>query len=68
MQWIERALTPLRDQLTDEDYERLLSGLSILIGWEAMVILRDVRGLDATREEDTLRWAATALVRAALNP
>ena len=68
VEWIETALAPLRDQVSPESYERLVSGLSVIIGWEAMVILRDVRGLDTTDEEDTLRWAATTLVRAALNP
>ena len=67
MAWIERALEPLRAQLSADGYERLLSALSIIVGWEAMVVLRDVRALAPAAEEDTLRWAATALVRAALD-
>jgi hypothetical protein len=31
-----------------------------------MIVLRDVRGLDATGEEEVLRWTATMLVEAAL--
>lgn len=65
-QWLEKAIAPLRGQITPEQYERLLSGLSIIVGWEAMVILRDIRDLDREREAQTLRWAATALVRAIL--
>ncbi len=66
--WIEQALTPLRPQLSDDQYDRLLSGLTVLIGWEAMVVLRDIRGADPDREQQTLRWAAAALLRAALDP
>lgn len=64
--WIENALEPAREQLGPERYDRLLSALTVIIGWEAMVVLRDVRDLTARQEEETLRWAATALVRAAL--
>ena len=43
-----------------------MSALSLILGWEAMVVLRDVRGLDATREAEVMRSASTALVEAAL--
>jgi AcrR family transcriptional regulator len=64
--WVERALAPVRDELSPERYERLVSALCVVLGWEAMVVLRDIRGLDADDEESTLRWAARALVQAAL--
>jgi hypothetical protein len=60
------VLEPLREQLTDEQYERLASALSVVLGWEAMIVLRDVRGLDGPDEERVLRWAARALVSAML--
>jgi AcrR family transcriptional regulator len=65
--WVERALAPVREQLAPERYERLVSALCVVLGWEAMVVLRDIRGLDAGDEEETLRWAARALVQAALD-
>jgi AcrR family transcriptional regulator len=65
--WVERALAPAREQLSPERYERLVSALCVVLGWEAMVVLRDIRGLDADDEEQTLRWAARALVQAALD-
>jgi hypothetical protein len=49
--WIENALGPARQQLDTERYERLVSALTIIIGWEAMIVLRDLRGLDAQREQ-----------------
>ncbi len=65
-EWIERALEPLRDRLDAEQFERLVSALALLIGWEAMIVLRDLRGLDATQETKTMIWAARALVNAML--
>jgi hypothetical protein len=32
-----------------------------------MIVLRDVRGLDAVQEEAALRWAARALVEAMIS-
>ena len=66
VEWIERAVEPLRDRVTADQYERLVSALSLVLGWEAMVVLRDVRGLDPTREEDVIRWASRVLVEATI--
>ena len=66
IEWIERALQPLRERLDDEQFERLVSALAILIGWEAMVVLRDIRGLDPDKETKTVTWAARTLVNAML--
>ena len=63
---IERALEPLRERLPRESFERLVSVLSILMGWEPLVALRDVRGVKQKRAEDLLAWAARALVERAL--
>lgn len=64
--WIERAVAPLRDRLTDAQFERLVSGLAMVISWEGMIVLRDSRGLAGDDERRVLRWAARALVDAAL--
>jgi hypothetical protein len=44
----------------------LTSALAIVVGWEAMLVLRDLRGLDQREEEEVSSWAARALVWAAL--
>ena len=67
VEWIERAVEPLKDRVTAQQYERLVSALSLVLGWEAMVVLRDVRGLDAKREEEVVRWAARVLVEATVS-
>jgi AcrR family transcriptional regulator len=67
VEWIERALEPLRDRLSPEQFDRLASALALVVGWEAMTVLRDVRGLDADQEAAVLTWAARALVDAMLD-
>jgi AcrR family transcriptional regulator len=62
--WVEQAVQPLRSELTDEQFERLVSALCLVVGWEAHIILEDVRGLGPEEEERVLRWAARALVDA----
>lgn len=64
--WIEKALEPLRQSLSEEQYARLVSALSLVIGWEAMIVLRDVRGLSPDEEKTVTTWAARALVDAML--
>jgi AcrR family transcriptional regulator len=67
VQWLEEALAPVRDRLDEPAFERLVSALSLLVGWEPLVVLGDVRGLDATGAEEVSAWAALALLRAALD-
>jgi AcrR family transcriptional regulator len=62
--WVEQAVGPLRGELSDEQFERLVSALCLVVGWEAHIILEDVRGLPPQDEERVLRWAARALVDA----
>jgi AcrR family transcriptional regulator len=64
--WIERAVAPLRDRLTDEQHDRLVSSLSIVLGWEAMIVLHDIRGHAPQRDREVAVWTAQCLVRAIL--
>ncbi|HTQ91183.1 MAG TPA: TetR/AcrR family transcriptional regulator [Streptosporangiaceae bacterium] len=64
--WIEQALEPVRPRLSPDRFERLVSALSVVIGWEAFIVLFDVRGLSADQARETLTGAAIALVDAAL--
>jgi AcrR family transcriptional regulator len=68
VEWIERALEPLRETLPPERFERLVSALTLVIGWEAMIVLQDIRGLSASEAEDVSAWAARALLDAASRP
>ncbi|MGW7439268.1 TetR/AcrR family transcriptional regulator [Streptomyces sp. NPDC054849] len=66
IEWLEQACEPLRGTLSQEAFRRLISALTIVVGWEAQVALRDVRGLDPQAEQEAITWAARALVEAAI--
>lgn len=68
VQWIERALDPARSKLRPKDFERLVSALTLLIGWEPLIVLKDVRGLDQKEAVEVLAFVARAVVNAALHP
>jgi AcrR family transcriptional regulator len=64
--WIEQALEPAREQLSHEAFEGLVSQLTLVVGWEALLILRDTRGLSAEEAIEVSVAAARAMLRAAL--
>lgn len=43
-----------------------VSALCVLIGWEPMIVLKDVRGLNQKTAEDVLAFAVCAVVEKAL--
>ena len=45
----------------------IASGLSLIFGVEALVVLKDMWLLDDRQTEAVIRWAAAALVRAAIH-
>jgi len=64
--WIETALEPVRPRLGPDRFEQLVSVLAVVIGWEAFVVLFDVRGLSVDQARETLTGAAITLIDAAL--
>lgn len=65
---IEAALAPAQSQFTPEAFRRLTSALSLVIGTEAMLVLKDVLGLTPTQARDVRRWTIRGLVEAARKP
>jgi AcrR family transcriptional regulator len=63
--WIEQAVGPLRETLGRERFDRLVSALSLVLGWEAFVVLYDVRGLDDAQARRVMMSAALAMIDAA---
>jgi len=57
VQWIEKALAPAREKLTSKEFERLVSALCVLIGWEPMIALKDTRGLNEEAADEVLAFA-----------
>lgn len=63
--WIEKALSPVKADLPPDVYARLVSVLAIVIGWEGLIVLSDLRALPEDQQRETTRWAARALLQAA---
>lgn len=66
--WIEAAVEPLREPLGPDRFERLVSSLAVVIGFEAFIVLFDVRGLDDDAARAVVLDAALALLAAATQP
>jgi AcrR family transcriptional regulator len=66
IEWIALALAPVRKKLGKRRYERLVSALSMCVGIEALIVLRDLRGLRESEAEEVSRWAARTLLRESL--
>lgn len=66
IEWIEKALEPLRDSLDKRRFEQLVSAIALCFGWEALLVLCDVRGLDNKQALEVSLWAARSLVKAAV--
>jgi AcrR family transcriptional regulator len=64
--WIEWAVEPLRARLTPSDYDDLVSSLALVIGWEAFIVLLDVRGLSPKRARTVTLRTTDAILDAAL--
>jgi AcrR family transcriptional regulator len=64
--WIESALAPVRGRLGPEAFDDLVSALAVVVGWEAFIVLTDVRGLDPDAAGACSRRAAHRLLDAAL--
>lgn len=66
VEWIETALDPWRHRFTPSRWRRLVAALAMVVGWEPLIVQRDVCGLSAAEGEELSVWAARALVHAAL--
>lgn len=63
---VEEALAPVRRQLPAGAFRRLVDALCMVVGIDGFVVARDLRGRSANQAVEVSRWAARALVRAAL--
>jgi len=65
---IEAALEPARAQFKPAALKTLSQALALVIGTEAMVVMKDVLQLDEPQAQRVRRWAIRALVDAARKP
>ena len=65
--WIEEALDPLREDMSEAEVHRLALAIRSATGIEALVWLTDVAGLSRADATDLMSWSARSLLRAALS-
>ena len=64
--WIEDALAPMREAMSEADLHRLVLAIRATIGIEALVWLTDIGGLSREQAADLMRSSARTLLRSAL--
>lgn len=64
--WIEEALAPLREEMSEADVHRLTLAIRSATGIEAFVWLTDVARLSREDAVALMRWSARALLQAAI--
>jgi AcrR family transcriptional regulator len=64
--WVEDALEPVRRRLGPRRFRRLVRAIAASIGIEVLVWMTDVARMSREDAMATMRWSATALLRAAL--
>ena len=66
IKWIEEALAPLREEMSEADIHRLALAVRSATGIEALVWLTDVAGLSSPDARELMRWSARAMLQSAL--
>lgn len=66
MNYIEPIVDSLKDVLTPAARRRLKQALSMVMGTEAVIAVRDISRASIDEALDTAAWAARSLVRQAL--
>ena len=67
VRWLQEALKPVQKHFTTTEWRHLINALSLTLGSEALMAMRDVAGVDDPDEVvANLQWAAKALLRSAL--
>lgn len=64
---IQAALAPYTDTLSPAALRRLTIGLSLIVGAESLVVLRDIWNLDETEAKEVARWIARTLTQATVD-
>jgi AcrR family transcriptional regulator len=64
---LAEALAPLASELPPRAFARLAQALSLVFGVEAIVVLKDMWGMDGAGMLSVAQWTARALVRTAMD-
>ena len=63
---LKKALAPLERRLPRQTFDKAAQSLSLIFGIEAIVVLKDIWGLDDNEARRVAVWAARALVQTAI--
>lgn len=63
---VHRALEPMRPRLPAKDYLQLVTGLTLLFGIEALIVLKDIWGMNLKQAKNSLASSAQALISQAM--
>ena len=66
LRYLGEAVAPLRGELGAETSERLIAALALCVGIESVIVTKDICALPANAAASVKRWAAAALLEAAL--
>jgi AcrR family transcriptional regulator len=64
--WISEALEPLRGELADAEFHRLVYAIASAVGIDSLVWLVDIAGLSRKDAVDVMRFSTQALLRASV--
>ena len=66
IKWIEEALAPLREEMSEPEIHRLTLAIRSAAGIEALVWLIDIAGLSRDDARELMCWSARALLQSAI--
>lgn len=64
---IKKALEPFQNEISTDQYEHLVNALSVLMGLESYLVLKDICGLNPEQIRETTHWAIHNLIQSVLN-
>jgi len=67
LRYLADALEPLHARLGAARLKRLVTALAMCVGVESIIVTKDICGLSPAESEAVKRWAAAALLHAALD-
>ena len=67
IEWIADALAPARNNIDPETYDKLSKSLTLMLGIDPIVVMKDIAGASREQALDALEWSARTLVKAALS-
>lgn len=67
-EWIAQVLAPIEGRAAPAEVERLAAALTLVLGIDPIVCLRDIGGLEPEQVADVLEWMARTLVAGVAEP